>query len=163
MATPVLKIAVLFCSFAFLTATTAVGLAFLHIPSSQAEQNPWVRVSSLAAISDDGIPHEVPLFAKQSDGWTKLPDRVVGRVFVRRVPGADRVLAIHPVTPFGSVVSFDENAKAFAEPCWGMIYDINGTCLNEKPNPGDLKLLRTKTEGGTVFVALNSPLIRGNP
>ena len=54
MATAVLKIVVLVCSCAFLATTAAIGLAFLRIPSSRFEENPWVSVSSLDAIPDDG-------------------------------------------------------------------------------------------------------------
>ena len=163
MAIPVMKVVVLFCGSAFFAATAAIGLAFLRSPSIQSGPNPWLHVASLDAIPDDGIPHDLRLFAKERDVWTKLPDRPIGHIFVRRLPSTDRVVAIHSITSFGSRMEFDKNANEFREPCWGMRYDINGKCLNEEPNAGDLDLLQTKTEEGSVFVIFGTKPIRGNP
>src|SRR5262245_11559104 len=123
---------------AFVAFAGTVGIAFLQSSSSEHNRSPSVYVADLLSIPDDGIPRRFPLIVKQRDAWQILPDRIIGHVYLRRSSGTSDIVALDFLTPFGSVLTFDEKAGIFTEPCWGMKYNSSGECLNE-PHPGNIR------------------------
>jgi hypothetical protein len=79
-----------------LLAVTPVGLGtvFLLDPLHKDTPPEWARVAELTSIPDDGIPHRFPVYVSQHDAWTRLPDRVIGRVYLTRSARATRVTAL---------------------------------------------------------------------
>src|SRR5438128_2400425 len=76
----------------------AVGFAFLLTPVRPHEPV-FLRITPLASVSDDGVPRTFPVFVQERDAWTTLPQRQIGRVFLRRAPGSSEVSAISAVVP----------------------------------------------------------------
>ena len=71
--------------------------------------------------------------------------------------------AFDSITPFGSILTFEENDGVFTEMCWGMKYDINGKCLNEPPNPGNIRRLEAKIQNEAIFVIPFDRHVRAYP
>jgi hypothetical protein len=81
---------------------------------------------------------------------------VVGSVFVRRLPGVDRVLVLEP-RHHGRMrvcVTYDEQANVF-QSCWRVRFDLEGRELpdSDLPPMGDrMERLPVRVVGGQVFV-----------
>src|SRR5579864_6002522 len=50
-----------------------------------------VRITTLAAVPDDGIPRQFPVIADRQDAWTRYPDEAIGAVYLRRQAGSKEV------------------------------------------------------------------------
>jgi len=57
-----------------------------------------VRVTTLDALPEDGVPRKFPVVATKRDGWTQYPLATVGAVFLRRNPGG-KIQAFNAVCP----------------------------------------------------------------
>src|SRR5688572_7568669 len=62
----------------------AVGVAFLT-PSAYPSP-PWAHVGQFADLPPDGTPVRVTVKHQQRDAWSRLPDRLVGFAYLRRLP-----------------------------------------------------------------------------
>src|SRR5882672_3559368 len=100
------------------------AVAFVTSPMRQESRSPWLFVANVADLPVDGQPRAMPVLVPDRDAWTRLPDRVVGWVFVRRVSGVDQVLVLEPHHgPLRVGVNYDEQAKVF-QSCWRVRFDL---------------------------------------
>jgi hypothetical protein len=132
------------------------AIAFVTSPSRHASTSPWLFVANLADLPEDGQPRRMPVLAPDRDAWTRRSDKVVGAVFVRRIPGVDQVLVLEPhhhaTQRVG--VEYDEQSRAF-QSCWGVRFDLEGCELPapDLPPMGDrMERLPARVIAGQVFV-----------
>ncbi|MFN0022250.1 MAG: ubiquinol-cytochrome c reductase iron-sulfur subunit [Pirellulaceae bacterium] len=102
---------------------------------------PRIRVSSLAAIPEDGTPVQVPVIADLTDAWMRDPNQPVGAVYLRR--NGNNIECLNAICPHaGCFVAYMADRKVFQCPCHTSAFDLNGKRLSEKsPSPRDMDTL----------------------
>jgi hypothetical protein len=106
---------------------SAVGTAFLSRTPTEPAHSTWVCVGQLAHLPDDGTPVRVAVQVPQRDAWTRLPDRKLGFVFLRRLPGGG-VMALRAEhhQGFRIPVVYDPSQRSFRSTCWLVRFTLDG-------------------------------------
>ena len=143
-----LAISFLFLDFAV---PVAAGLATVLDTRSKHIQPEWVAVSTLRALPEDGVPQLVPVRVSRFDAWSRMPDDVVGHVFLRRVNKTTEVRALSALYQ-GGTVEYDTQMGVFNVPCWNVQCDIDGRRLHTVREWGDMQPVRTLVRGDVVCV-----------
>lgn len=103
-----------------------------------------VRIATLAALPDDGVPRQFPVIADRQDAWTRYRQEAIGAVYLRRQPGSDEVEAFNATCPhLGCFVSFNRERDIYQCPCHKSAFSIDGH-TEEGPSPRDLDKLETE-------------------
>lgn len=108
-----------------------------------------IRLASLAAIPDDGLPHMFPVISDVIDAWTRLPQEKLGAVYVRREKGANTVQVFQAECPHaGCFVVFE--GSSFKCPCHNSAFSATGEresiAGKENPAPRNLDTLSIDEE-----------------
>ena len=116
----------------------------------------WVRVTSLSALPEDGLPRKFPVIGGRVDAWTRSTAKVIGAVYLRRVEGR-KVEAFNVVCPHaGCFVDFVPNYQGkpgFLCPCHDSTFALNGAIDDpNSPAPRGLDTLRVDLREGEVWV-----------
>lgn len=111
----------------------AAGLAtFLDPLRRRSGARRLVRVASLEAIPDNGLPVLFRVVTNRVDAWTQYKDEPVGAVYVRR-EGAS-VRAYSAVCPhLGCFISRGESK--YQCPCHNSAFQFDGTRINPEASP----------------------------
>ena len=127
MRQPIVQLAAVLTGCLPFALVTVVGTAFLSSTASGRNASPWLRVAQLADLPATGVPVRVPVKLPQRDAWSRLPDRVLGYVYLRRLPDG-RVSALradhHEV--YHIPVAFDADAQNYRSMCWLLRFDLDG-------------------------------------
>lgn len=103
-----------------------------------------VRVTSLEAVPDDGVPRQFPVIADRQDAWNRFPDEAIGAVYLRRTKGSEEVEAFNAICPHaGCFVNFDRKQDVYQCPCHDSSFDLSGKCQHG-PSPRSLDALDTE-------------------
>lgn len=103
-----------------------------------------VRVTSLAALPDDGVPRQFPVIADRQDAWNRFPDEAIGAVYLRRAPGVEQIEAFNATCPHaGCFVNFDRKRNVYQCPCHDSSFNLEGQC-EHGPSPRSLDALATE-------------------
>ncbi|HJT33000.1 MAG TPA: Rieske 2Fe-2S domain-containing protein [Pirellulales bacterium] len=103
-----------------------------------------VRVTSLEAVPDDGVPRQFPVIADRQDAWNRFPDEAIGAVYLRRTKGSEGVEAFNAICPHaGCFVNFDRKQNVYQCPCHDSSFDLSGKCQHG-PSPRSLDALDTE-------------------
>ena len=147
-----MKAAALSIAVLLALAITLPGVAFLTGSALAARKADWVNVGSHASLPDDGTPELVIVRVTRTDAWTRLPDEVIGRVWLRRVPDTAEVVALHHYhLRSGAGVVFDDAKRVFRSQCWDLEFDLDGKPLQaSRPNDG-MGPIEAKMVAGEVF------------
>jgi hypothetical protein len=131
-----------------------LGTVFLLDPLREDTPTEWARVAELTSIPDDGIPHRFPVYVSKRDAWTRLPDRVIGSVYLTRSARADSVTALRAThhSKLFIPVEYDARDGVFESVCWNVRFSTSGVCLDNKDGMEDLESLRTRVVDGIVLV-----------
>lgn len=87
----------------------------------------FVRVTTLDALPEDGVPRKFTVFADQVDAWNKVPDAPVGAIYLRRT-GPSEVSALHTTCPHaGCFVEFVPAGNHFWCPCHNSEFTVDGS------------------------------------
>ena len=92
-----------------------------------------IRVARLDAVPDDGVPRQFPVIADEVDGWNRTADQPIGSVYLRRLPGSDKVEALNAICPHaGCFIAVIETAqgKRLGCPCHTSVFDLSGEMLS---------------------------------
>lgn len=109
------------------------------------EPGKWVRVATLEALPDDGMPRQFPVIADRQDAWNRFPNEAIGAVYLRRKQGSEKIEAFNATCPHaGCFVSFLADRDAYQCPCHDSAFDIDGHC-KYGPSPRGLDALKTET------------------
>ena len=86
-----------------------------------------IRVATLDALPDDGLPRLFPVIADRDDAWTRYTNEPVGAVYLRRLPGTEKVQAYSATCPHaGCFVAFKPERKEFQCPCHTSAFQLDG-------------------------------------
>jgi len=135
-------------------APLAAGLVFL-VPNDVARpDSQWIRLTDISTISDDALPHRFQIYEPYYDAWARLPDRVVGGVFLRRLPGIDNIIALRADhhAPARMPVVYTPQTGGFTSSCWNISFTIDGKCIDKNDRFEDIERLQTRIQNGVVFV-----------
>jgi Rieske Fe-S protein len=105
----------------------AAGLAVYMDPlRRKAEGGLTVRVASLDALPNDGVPRKFPVLASRTDAWTKTAETPIGAVYLRRTADG-KVTAFNVVCPHaGCFVDFMPDRGSFLCPCHDSTFTLEG-------------------------------------
>ena len=112
-----------------------------------------VRVASLQAIPNDGIPRKFSILASKTDAWNKYPNVPIGAVYLRRTKD-DKVTAFNVVCPHaGCFVDFTAERNCYLCPCHNSTFALDGSINDPKsPSPRGLDPLEVQVRDNDVFV-----------
>ena len=137
----------------------AAGLTFFIDPlrrKTAGGKGESIRVASLSAIPEDGIPRKFSVVASRTDAWNKYPNVPIGAVYLRR--SGQKVEALNVVCPHaGCFVDFLEEKKCYLCPCHNSAFALDGTIADPKsPAPRGLDPLEVQVRGEEVFVVFQN-------
>lgn len=132
-------------------------------PDGSAPNENSVKVATLDAVPDDGMPRRFPVLANRIDAWTFTETQPIGAVYIRREPGEQKVTVFHSTCPHaGCSVSFkkeESGEQVFFCPCHNSAFDATGKKRDipgrENPSPRDLDTLNVdeaKLAQGEIWV-----------
>jgi menaquinol-cytochrome c reductase iron-sulfur subunit len=134
----------------------AAGLLPFFDPLRRKTAGRRVRVASLEAVPDDGVPHPFAIVADVVDAWTLLPDEPIGRVYLLRKNGEKTVEALSATCPhLGCMVGYDAAQKLFRCPCHTSAFDVDGKRrldISKVPPRNMDRLECTVDEKGEIWV-----------
>jgi menaquinol-cytochrome c reductase iron-sulfur subunit len=109
-----------------------------------------IRVTSLEALPDDGIPRKFPVLATRVDAWNKFSQVPIGAVYLRRTKDG-KLLALNVVCPHaGCFVDFLPDRGRFLCPCHNSTFTTVGKIEDPaSPSPRGLDALEVELRGGT--------------
>jgi menaquinol-cytochrome c reductase iron-sulfur subunit len=128
--------------FPFLT-----GLVVLFDPlRRRGNQGNWIRIATLDALPDDGIPRQFEVIADKQDAWNKYLNQPIGAVYLIREPGSQKVAAFNATCPHaGCFIGYLAQQKHFACPCHKSTFDLSGERLTKRsPSPRDMDSLESE-------------------
>ena len=106
-----------------------------------------VRVATLEALPDDGVPRQFPVIADRQDAWNLFPNEAIGAVYLRRQQGSDEIEAFNATCPHaGCFVNFVPGRNAYQCPCHDSAFDVSGR-REYGPSPRDLDSLVAEVRG----------------
>lgn len=108
-----------------------------------------VRVATLDALPEDGVPRKFPVFASRTDAWNKFDSVPVGAVYLRRPPGKP-LQAFNVVCPHaGCFVDYKDARSAYLCPCHNSTFSIDGHVADPaSPSPRGLDELEVQLRNG---------------
>lgn len=113
-----------------------------------------IKVTTLAALPDDGVPRRFAVLADKVDAWNKYRNVPVGAVYLRRT-GDGKVEALNVVCPHaGCSVDLSPAHNGFICPCHNSTFLLDGKIADAKsPSPRPLDSLPAEVRGeGEVWV-----------
>ena len=127
-------VAVLVGGFIMIVPATAGVLAFLspirrHGEDSGARTNrhPFIKVTSLGAVPDDGKPHRFPIIADRVDAWTIERNVPIGSVYLKRE--GPKVMAWNTRCPHLGCAVDTKVDGSFACPCHNSSFNADGSLV----------------------------------
>lgn len=125
----------------------AAGLAVWLDPARRKNSagGQLVRVATLSALPEDGIPRKFAVLASRVDAWNKSPETVVGAVYLRRTRG-EKPRAFNVVCPHaGCFVDYLDAKNSFLCPCHNSTFALDGKINDPKsPSPRGLDELEVE-------------------
>jgi menaquinol-cytochrome c reductase iron-sulfur subunit len=109
-----------------------------------------VRVTTLEALPDDGVPRKFPVLATRLDAWNKFTQVPIGAVYLRRTANGP-VQAFNVVCPHaGCFVDFLPERGLYLCPCHNSTFTIAGK-IEDRASPAarGLDSLEVELRGGT--------------
>jgi len=128
----------------------AAGLAVYLDPLRRKSQpGTTVRVTSLEALPNDGIPRKFPVLASRTDAWNKTPASPIGAVYIRRT-GEQTLQVLNVVCPHaGCFVDYKPERSGYFCPCHNSSFTADGA-INDphSPSPRALDTLEYEIRNG---------------
>jgi menaquinol-cytochrome c reductase iron-sulfur subunit len=109
----------------------------------------FVRVTTLEALPDDGLPHKFEVLATKVDAWNKFANVPIGAVYLRRT-GGTKIEALNVVCPHaGCFVDFLADRGSFLCPCHNSTFTVTGAIADRSsPSARALDTLEVELKGG---------------
>jgi menaquinol-cytochrome c reductase iron-sulfur subunit len=122
----------------------AAGLMVLLDPLRRkaASNTDPIKVTTLAALPDDGVPRKFPVLADKTDAWNKYRNVPIGAVYLRRTTDG-KIEALNVVCPHaGCFVDYSSDRNKFVCPCHNSSFALDGKIADPKsPSPRALDAL----------------------
>jgi quinol---cytochrome c reductase iron-sulfur subunit, bacillus type len=120
----------------------AVGLFTFADPlrrRANGEGDGFIRIASLSAVPDDGVPQQFPVVADRVDAWSRLPNEAIGVVYLVRKPGQETPTAFNAICPHaGCFVTHSATRNLFQCPCHNSAFTLDGSIIQPSPSPRDM-------------------------
>jgi Rieske Fe-S protein len=131
----------------------ASGLAvFLDPLRRKGRGGALLRVASLEAVPDDGIPRQFPVIAQHVDAWTQSREPI-GAVYLRRRPGQEKPECLTATCPHaGCFVAYDGPTDTFKCPCHNSSFTVEGQIIEPSPSPRAMDALECQIEQQEILV-----------
>jgi Rieske Fe-S protein len=127
-------VAVLVGGFVMIVPATAGVLSFLSPirrragkGNDAAAAEPFIKVTSLAAVPDDGKPHRFPVIADRVDAWTIERNVPIGSVYLRRE--GEKIVAFNTRCPHLGCAVDARGDGTFACPCHNSSFKPDGSLV----------------------------------
>ena len=92
-----------------------------------------LRVTTLEALPDDGVPRKFPVLATRVDAWNKFSQSPIGAVYLRRT--GNQVQAFNVVCPHaGCFVDFLQERGVYLCPCHNSTFTVAGQ-IGDRSSP----------------------------
>ena len=112
----------------------------------------FIRVATLDAVPDDGIPRQFPVVARRVDAWNDSLEPV-GAVYLRRTPGQEKPECWTATCPHaGCFVAFDEPTNTFKCPCHNSTFQVDGAIIPPSPSPRAMDTLECRVKSQEILV-----------
>jgi menaquinol-cytochrome c reductase iron-sulfur subunit len=132
-----------------------VGLfSFLNPLRQKSGAGRFYRVTTLAGLGEDDLPHKFPIIADRSDAWTLYKNVPIGSIFLRRV-GPKQIMALAATCPHaGCQIGYDAAARGFLCPCHTARFDLDGQRTDKaSKSPRDMDVLGdVEIRGNEIWV-----------
>jgi nitrite reductase/ring-hydroxylating ferredoxin subunit len=144
--------AAVICGAVSLLVPAAIGVvAFLNPLRQKGQAGGFLRLASLGAVPEDGMPQKFAIIADRSDAWNRFPNEPIGAVFLRRVK--DGVQALQVICPHAGCSINYESASGggrFFCPCHAAAFDLTGKRLDATSmSPRDMDALEVEIRSGS--------------
>jgi len=124
----------------------AVGMA-----DDDIDPEGFIKVASVDALSEDGLPRSFKVIADMQDFWNKFPNTEVGAVYLRK-DAAGKISCFNARCPhLGCTVKFEDASKTYVCPCHASAFSMTGEPTNKIP-PRNLDALETRVQDGMIAV-----------
>lgn len=123
----------------------------------------WMRAGQLSDVPDSGSPVSMTVFKKQSDAWTKYPDKPIKSIFARKDLVKQTIVAL-PGWHAGSLgisLKYDSNQSNFVSGCWSEKFDLEGRQITnsaQNQTPEYLPQLPVRVQNGQIWVKMSDAL-----
>ena len=122
------------------------GLGILLDPLRRSSDDRLVRITTLDALPEDGVPRQFPVVTGQIDAWNRRDRVPVGAVYLRRT-GSSEVQAFSVSCPHaGCHVEYRRKEGDFLCPCHNSSFAIDGTIQGPSPSLRPLDTLEVDSE-----------------
>ena len=112
----------------------------------------FIRVTSVDALPDDGIPRQFPVIARRIDAWNDSLEPV-GAVYLRRLPGKAEPECWTATCPHaGCFVAYDGPTETFKCPCHNSSFKIDGQIIEPSPSPRAMDTLECRIDEQEILV-----------
>ncbi|MEX0938968.1 MAG: Rieske 2Fe-2S domain-containing protein [Pirellulales bacterium] len=119
-------LAIVFGSVLGLVPLVTGVLVFLD-PLRRKTEGRFLRIATLAAVPDDGVPRPFPVIDDHSDAWSRTPNQPVGLIYLVREPGETVPTAFSATCPHaGCYIGFVAPEKLFRCPCHTSSFQLDG-------------------------------------
>jgi menaquinol-cytochrome c reductase iron-sulfur subunit len=147
------KAGALFCGGLVCLVPTLSGLAVFFDPLRRKNQfGKYLRVASLDALPDDGIPREFPVIAAHVDAWNRSLEPI-GAVYLRRIKGQETPECLTATCPHaGCFIDFDEQTNTFKCPCHNSVFEADGQLIEPSPSPRSMDTLECRVDKQEILV-----------
>ena len=119
---------------------------------------PAIKITTLDALPDDGVPRRFPVIAGKTDAWNRFAGVPIGAVYLRRTKDG-KVEALNVVCPHaGCAVDVTRDASGFRCPCHNSNFAVDGSIADKRsPSPRGLDALPVEIrQGGEVWLTFQN-------
>jgi len=129
------------------------GLAVFFDPLRRRNRaSKLLRVTSLDALPDDGVPRQFPVIAERVDAWNRSVEPI-GAIYLRRSPGQEVPECLTATCPHaGCFVDYDADSKTFKCPCHNSSFEPDGKIIEPSPSPRAMDTLECEIRDQEVLV-----------
>lgn len=132
-------------------APVAAGVYTLIDPLTKSSEAPLVRIAPVTMVSDEK-PQAFRVVADLEDAWNRLPQQVVGAVYLRRREDGT-VQALNAICPhLGCYVAYNDEEKQFQCPCHTSKFSIDGERVLPCVSPRAMDELDVEIRDEAVYV-----------
>jgi menaquinol-cytochrome c reductase iron-sulfur subunit len=112
-----------------------------------------LRVASLAALPNDGVPRKFAVSADQTDAWNKYVNVPIGAVYLRRT-GPEAVTAFNAICPHaGGFIDYVGDCHCFRCPLHNSQFALDGSIQDPRsPAPRPMDSLAVEIRGDDIWV-----------
>lgn len=148
------KVAAMIIGTITMVIPSAAGLMVFFDPlRRKSTQNEKMRIATLDALPNDGVPRKFSILAARTDAWNKFSNSPIGAVYLRRT-AESKVEALNVVCPHaGCFVDFRSDTKSFFCPCHNSSFSLDGKIADPKsPSPRAMDTLEAEVRNNEIWV-----------